>query len=83
MHSHEGRELCPFCRKLRVGPEDDIKDTKKLIEAGNAEAFNALGVFYFTGQKGMQQDAAKAAQLWRGEGNLGAPCHTITWVILI
>ena len=66
--------LCPFCREPDLSSdEEDIKRVKKLMESGNAHAFNNLGGYYARGVKGMPQDYEKANELRLRAGVLGCP----------
>ena len=62
--------LCAFCRTPSPEDEDDIKRIKKLMECGNAQAFNQLAGYYANGE-GVPQDWSKANELWLKGGELG------------
>ena len=72
--SDEGRKvICAFCRKL--GPrsdEEEINRIKKLMDKGNAMAFNFLGGWYADGEQGVTQDYQKANELFLKAGELGS-----------
>ena len=70
MQISEGKDLCPFCRTPPATDEEDIKRTKKLMENGNANAFNYLGG-YSQGEGGLPRDFRKANDLWLKAGELG------------
>jgi len=63
-------QLCAYCRTPPI-PSKEIKRTKKLMEAGNASAFNYLAGLYSTGMHGLPRDMAKACELWLKAGELG------------
>ena len=64
--------LCAFCRTpAPVSDEEEVKRTKKLVEAGNADAFYQLAVYYKRGYMGMPQDMTKANELFLKAGELG------------
>ena len=66
--------LCAFCREPPSSSEEEIiKQSKKLMEAGNAYAFYNLAGYYARGNMGMPQDSAKANELYLKAGQLG--CH--------
>ena len=64
--------LCAFCRAPRpLSEEEHFKRLEKLTEKGNADAFNNLAGCYAQGRMSMQQDRAKANELWLKAGELG------------
>jgi hypothetical protein len=64
--------LCAFCREpTSNSEEEDIKRMKKLMEAGNADAFLNFAGCYARGIKGMPQDWSKANELLLKAGELG------------
>ena len=64
--------LCAFCRTPAPSPDEEIiKQIKKLMEAGNADAFYNLAGYYAGGIKGMPRDFAKANELYLRAGELG------------
>jgi len=70
--SEGGVGLCPFCRTpASSSPEEHINRTKKLMDKGNAEAFNQLAGLYAQGRMGMPQDRGKANELNLKAGELG------------
>ena len=70
--SEGGADLCPFCRTpYATSTEEEIKRTKKLVDKGNAEAFNMLGGCYAQGIMGIPQDHRKANELMLKAGELG------------
>ena len=76
MKMSEGKDLCPFCRTPPPSPDEDIhqktiNQIKKLMDKGNAEAFNMLGSSYAEGKHGMPQDFQKANELWLKAAELG------------
>ena len=64
--------LCAYCR---TPPSDTDEETigrvNKLMEKGNAVAFNILARFYEDGSCGLPQDMAKANELYLKAGELG------------
>ena len=72
MDISEGKDICAFCRMPPASSdEENIKRTKKLMDKGNANAFNYLAGLYARGIRGLPQDWAKAIELWRKAGELG------------
>ena len=68
----EEDHLCPFCREPPYCSDKEvIEQYKKLMEKGNAYAFNMLGLCYAAGSDGMPQDEAKANELCLKAGELG------------
>ena len=64
--------LCAFCRTPETSSDEEkVRLTKKLMERGNAEAYNKLAVCYNHGSYGLPQDWMKAAELWLKAGELG------------
>ena len=66
--------MCPFCReKSSSSTEKGIikKGMRKLMDAGNGEAFNSFGMAYATGENGTPQDWVKANELYLKGGELG------------
>ena len=64
--------LSSFCRTPYVkSDEEEVRRTVKLMEKGNARAFNHLAGFYAEGEMGMPQDWLKANELWLKAGDLG------------
>ena len=65
-------KLCPFCKAPPPrSPEDEVKRLKKLMEKGNAGAFNQLAGYYGEGCYGLPLDWAKANELRLKAGELG------------
>ena len=64
-------KLCPFCKAPPArSPEEEVERIKKLMEKGNAYAFNQLASYYADGTYGMPQDWEKANELYRKAGEL-------------
>ena len=64
--------ICAFCRTPKASSdEENIERNKKLMEKGNAEAYNQLATAYAGGKFGLPQDWTKANELWRKAGELG------------
>ena len=65
-------KLCPFCKTPNAeSDEEEVRRTEKLMEKGNAEAFNQLARYYDDGTMGLPQDQAKANELYLKAGELG------------
>jgi hypothetical protein len=65
-------KLCPFCKTPPAeSDEENVKRVKKLMEKGNANAFNQLACYYDCGLMGFPQDSAKANELLLKAGQLG------------
>ena len=65
-------KLCPFCKTPpERSPEEEVKRLHKLMEKGNAIAFNQLGGYYADGIRGIPQDWARANKLYLKAGVLG------------
>jgi len=72
MKMSEGKDLCAFCRTPPPSSnEEEIERTKKLMESGNAGAFNQLAGYYDQGMRGLPQDCQKAHELFLKAGELG------------
>ena len=72
MRMSEGKQICAFCRTPTVTSDEEfIKQLKKLINNGNAEAFNSLAGYYSGGNLGVPQDHRKASELYLKGGELG------------
>jgi TPR repeat protein len=66
-------DKCPFCNSDRdKTDEEDNEDLMKRVEANDAGAILALGNYYYHGQYGLQQDLAKAMELWKQAAKLGS-----------
>ena len=64
--------LCAFCRTpCAESEEENMKRLKKLMEKGNADAYNNLAGYYAEGDAGLPQDWVKANELWLKGGELG------------
>ena len=72
MKISEGKDLCAFCRTPPTrSHEKNIKQLNKLMDKGNAEAFNMFGGWYRRGDMGLPQDDRKANELYLKAGELG------------
>ena len=68
----EGKDLCAFCRTPPpYSDKEVIKRLKKLMDKGDGEAFNTLGLAYQRGEYGLAQDYQKASELYLKAGELG------------
>jgi len=71
IHSQDD-SVCPFCSTPFPASDEEItKRLEKRVEAGDAEAMQALGCCYDYGDTGLPQDHAKALELWYKAGELG------------
>jgi len=70
-----GGSLCPFCRTPAPKAEEQIvivtRNKKRMIEKDDAYAIHNMGSYYHDGSYGMQQNRAKALELWHRSGELG------------
>ena len=65
-------EKCPFCRTpFPESDEEDIKRTKKRVEANDAVALFNRGNYYRDGRNGFLQSHTKAIELFHRAGELG------------
>ena len=65
-------DICAFCRAPTPTSEgEEVKRTKKLMKADNADAFHQFAGFYVKGNHGMPQDMTKANELLLKAGELG------------
>jgi TPR repeat protein len=67
-------KTCPYCKDERLSKteEERVEQMLKRIEANDAGAMCALGSDYYLGKKGLQQDRAKAVELWKQAVALGS-----------
>jgi len=66
------KEKCVFCRNEAISSdEEDIERLKKRVEANDALAVVRLGSYYEYGMTGLQQDHAKALELYHKSAKLG------------
>ena len=70
-HGRGKIRLCAFCRGPQPSSNAEVKGLKKLMECGNALAFNHLAGYYARGLMGMPQDYEKANELYLKAGELG------------
>ena len=70
----DGKDLlCAFCRMTNTKTDqDDINRLKKLMNKGNANAFNYFGNWYDDGEMGLPLDHQKACELYLKAGELGS-----------
>ena len=72
MKMSKGKDLCAFCRMpLPSSDEERLNRTKKLMDNGNALAFNILARYYVKGIRGFSQDYQSANELYLKAGELG------------
>ena len=68
----EGKNICAFCRMLPPNSDEErVNRVNKLIDKGNAEAFNMLAGDYAEGRYGIPQDLQKANECYLKAGELG------------
>ena len=73
MRETGAKDLCAYCRTPPAElNEEIIKRVEKLMEKGNAGAFNQLGGYYRNGTNGLPQNHAKANELYLKAGELGS-----------
>jgi TPR repeat protein len=67
---------CPFCNSDRSSKtcEEKNEELMKRVEANDAGAMYVLGSYYYQGSNGLQQDHAKAMELYARSADLG--CST-------
>jgi TPR repeat protein len=65
---------CPFCKAdtLSGTDEEEVEKLMKRVEANDAGTMFILGHYYYQGQLGLQQDLAKALELWTQAAELGS-----------
>ena len=67
-----GVGLCPFCRiPAPTSEEEATKSVKKRIEVEDARAIYDIGLHYYRGTNGFEQNLNKALELWHQAGELG------------
>ena len=72
MFESGAKDLCAFCRTPYAELNgEEVEKTKKLMEKGNADAFEHLAGYYAQGICGLPQDHAKANELYLKAGELG------------
>jgi hypothetical protein len=68
----ENDDYCPFCNTDRDKTvEETVPEVMKRVEAKDAGAMCQLGCYYYDGSGGLQQDRAKAFELWKQAAELG------------
>jgi len=72
MPMNKGVDLCPYCRTPEAKNDKEIIiRTQKLMDKGNAEAFDMLAGYYTEGDMGLPQNYRKANELYLKSGELG------------
>ena len=72
MEESGAKDLCAYCRTPYTNSHKEQNERlKKLMEKGNARAFNQLAGYYAQGILGMPQNWAKANELYLKAGELG------------
>ena len=72
MDESEAKGLCPFCKSPPSNAnEEEAKRVMKLMDKGNAEAYNMLAGYYERGLCGLPQDMARANELYLKAGEFG------------
>ena len=76
IHSFKSGNIgkCPFCNDRTSGKraEESVGEMLKRVEAKDAGAMCQLGGYYYHGQLGLQQDRARAMELWSQAAALGS-----------
>jgi TPR repeat protein len=69
----DNQETCPFCNSNRASKtdEDKVKELMKRVEVDDPASICVLARFYCYGLRGLQQDRAKAIELYAKAANLG------------
>ena len=65
---------CAFCKSDHVNKTDGerVDERLKRVEVNDAGAMCVLGTDYYHGQLGLQQDRARAMELWKQAAELGS-----------
>ena len=65
---------CAFCKADRVNKTDAeiVGEIMKRVDANDARAIYSLGNHYYHGHLGLQQDWARAMELWKQAAELGS-----------
>jgi TPR repeat protein len=75
MHSciQSGNHKCPFCNSDRGGKtyEEQVEEVLKRVEANDAASIYMLANYYLVGRGGLQQDHARAMDLYARAAELG------------
>ena len=68
-----GNNKCPFCNSDRAGKTDEqrVEEIMKRVEANDTDSINLLAGYYYNGLGGLQQDQAKAMELYVRAADLG------------
>ena len=71
--SQSGNHKCPFCNSDRYNKtdEEDVEEIMKRVEANGAASICVLANFYHLGRGGLQQDYARAIELYARAAELG------------
>ena len=65
-------EKCPFCRTPKPTTDEEIIErTMKRAKLDDPDALHSLGMYYFNGTYGFEQDYNKALEHWHRAGELG------------
>jgi len=68
-------DKCPFCkaeRNVYATDEDNVEEIRKRVAANDAGAIWVLGIYYYHGYNGLQQDHTKSTELWTQAAKLGS-----------
>jgi tetratricopeptide (TPR) repeat protein len=68
-----GNYKCPFCNSVRRGKteKEQVEEVLKRVEANDASAMCLLANYYLEGSRGVQQDHARAMELYAKVAELG------------
>ena len=74
MECSDEKGLCPFCRtRNHIGCNEKLDRLKKLMDNGNAYAYNIVAFSYSTEINDLPRDYNKACELYLKAGELGCP----------
>lgn len=66
--------MCPFCNSDRGDDTDEqrVEETMMQVEVNDPTSICLLATYYDNGLGGLQQDCAKAVELWKQASKLGS-----------
>jgi len=66
-------EKCPFCKsEIDKTDGESVEELMKRVEVNDAASMMVLGSHYYHGKLGLQQDRARAIELWTRAAELGS-----------